>query len=71
MPGPADGERMGASSGWNLVARRPPRARVAAKRPARHLASVPAGHAAPHAHRDPSGNPASLRVVEQRDADSR
>jgi hypothetical protein len=32
--------RMGASSGWNLVARRPPRARVAPK-PARHLASVP------------------------------
>jgi hypothetical protein len=34
--------RMGASSGWNLVARRPLRARVAPK-PARHLASVPCG----------------------------
>jgi len=62
---------MGASSGWNLVARRPPRIRAAAKRPARHLVSVPAGHAAPHAHGEPSGSPASLRVVEQHDADSR
>jgi len=34
---------MGASSGWNLVARRPSRARVATKRPARHLVSVPCG----------------------------
>jgi hypothetical protein len=32
---------MGASSGWNLVARRPPRARAASKPPARHLVSVP------------------------------
>ncbi len=38
---PQQGERMGASSGWNLVARRPSRTRVAAKKPARHLASVP------------------------------
>ena len=37
---------MGASSGWNLVARRPSRARVAAKKPARHLASVPCGPSA-------------------------
>ncbi len=62
---------MGASSGWNLVARRPPRARVAAKRPARHLVSVPAGHAAPRTQGDRSGSPASLRVVEQHDAESR
>jgi hypothetical protein len=33
---------MGASSGWNLVARRSPRARVAPK-PARHLVSRPCG----------------------------
>ena len=32
---------MGASSGWNLVARRPPRARVAPVSPTRHLVSVP------------------------------
>jgi hypothetical protein len=31
---------MGASSGWNLVARRPPRSRAASK-PARHLVLVP------------------------------
>jgi len=62
---------MGASSGWNLVARRPPRTRAAAKRPARHLVSVPAVHAASPAHGDRAGSPASLRVVEQHDADSR
>jgi hypothetical protein len=33
--------------------------------------SVPAGHAAPHAHGEPSGSPASLRAVEQHDTDSR
>jgi hypothetical protein len=32
---------MGASSGWNLVARRPPRRRAASKPPARHLVLVP------------------------------
>jgi hypothetical protein len=32
---------MGASSGWNLVARRPPRARVAQVSPTRHLVKVP------------------------------
>jgi len=32
---------MGASSGWNLVARRPPRPRAAPKSPARHLRLVP------------------------------
>ena len=32
---------MGASSGWNLVARRPPRARVAPVSPTRHLVSTP------------------------------
>lgn len=42
--GPDDGERMGASSGWNLVARRPSRTRLCAKRPARHLVSVPPAH---------------------------
>lgn len=34
---------MGASSGWNLVARRPSRFRAAPKPPARHLVSVPSG----------------------------
>ena len=37
----ANGERMGASSGWNLVARRSPRARAASKAPARHPVLVP------------------------------
>ena len=37
---------MGASSGWNLVARRPPRARVAPKLPARHLVSAPSARRA-------------------------
>jgi len=32
---------MGASSGWNLVARRPPRRRAAPKSSARHLVLVP------------------------------
>ena len=32
---------MGASSGWNLVARRPPRARVAPVPPTRHRVSAP------------------------------
>jgi hypothetical protein len=39
-----NGEVMGASSGWNLVARRQPRVRAASKKqPARHLVSVPSG----------------------------
>jgi hypothetical protein len=41
----ANGERMGASSGWNLVARRPPRAGIATPKSARHLVSVPCGEA--------------------------
>jgi hypothetical protein len=58
---------MGASSGWNLVARRPPRARVAPVSPTRHLVSVPCmqgGEGAssrderPHVHE---------RVAEKRD----
>jgi hypothetical protein len=32
---------MGASSGWNLVARRSPRGRASKNGPARHLVSVP------------------------------
>ena len=43
---------MGASSGWNLVARRPLRARVAPTKPARHLVSVPCGPPAATEARD-------------------
>jgi hypothetical protein len=47
---------MGASSGWNLVARRPPRARVAPK-PARHLVSLPCGAHAETGSRPPERGP--------------
>jgi hypothetical protein len=56
---------MGASSGWNLVARGPPRPRGAANRRPRHLVSVPAGHGALPARDERAEAPASLRVVEQ------
>jgi hypothetical protein len=48
---------MGASSGWNLVARRPPRPRAASKPPARHLVSVPRPPSADRGQRDRTTQP--------------
>ena len=55
---------MGASSGWNLVARRPPRARVAPVLPARRLVSAPSARRAADAQEHdvrPAG-PRSVRT---------
>lgn len=60
---------MGASSGWNLVARRPSRARLAAVKSTRHLVSVPTGQAAASSDAEPR-QPASLRVVEEPQTDA-